>query len=84
VDKQVRIATAKLNLDLYDRRVKVFEAARTVLILWVTKRGPDTRSDEYFLLGVADAIFLFDKLIDDYLQEFGKMLRVSDDEPRPK
>jgi hypothetical protein len=33
VDKQVRITTAKLNLDLYDRRFKVFEAARTVLIL---------------------------------------------------
>jgi hypothetical protein len=27
VDKQVRITTAKLNLDLYDRRFKVFEAA---------------------------------------------------------
>jgi hypothetical protein len=28
-----------------------------------------------FYIGVADAIFLFDKPIDDYLQKFGKMLR---------
>jgi hypothetical protein len=29
--KQMRIATAKLNLDLYDRRFKVFEAGRRFL-----------------------------------------------------
>jgi hypothetical protein len=29
--KQVKIATAKLNLDLYDRRFKAFEGARTLV-----------------------------------------------------
>jgi hypothetical protein len=73
--KQVRIAGAKLNLDLYDRRFKVFEATRTVLIFALQKGDVAQDVMNTFYIGVADAIFLFDKSIDDYLQDFGKMLR---------
>jgi hypothetical protein len=51
--KQVRIATAKLNLDLYDRRFKVFDAARKFanIGLWdadITQEAIWTRG--FFLL----------------------------------
>jgi hypothetical protein len=58
--KQVRIATAKLNLDLYDRRFKVFEAARNVVAEILREGNYNIDNVNKFNLGVADAIFLFE------------------------
>jgi hypothetical protein len=72
--KQSRIATAKLNLDLYDRRFKVFEACRTCLIFALQKGDVTQEVMNAFYLGTADAVFLFDKKLEGYLDEFGKRL----------
>jgi hypothetical protein len=72
--KQVRIAAAKLNLDLYDRRFKVFEAARTCLVFALQKADMTTEVMNTFYLGTADAIFLFDKGIEEYLDKFRKQM----------
>src|SRR5713226_869539 len=74
--RQSRIATAKLNLDLYDRRFKVFEAARTCLVFALQKADVTQEVMNTFHLGVADAIFLFDKDIEDYLEKFRKQMTV--------
>jgi len=72
--KQVRIAAAKLNFDLYDKRFKVFEAARQYLVLALQSNDVTPEHTNQFHLGVADAVFLFDKSIEEYLEEFRKKL----------
>src|SRR5437868_2082412 len=65
--KQVGIAAAKLNLDLYDKRFATFEATRTLLVA-VLQHGDIQQKDlDEFNLKVADAIFLFDEDIEKYL-----------------
>ena len=70
--KQSRIAAAKLNLDLYDRRFSVFEAARN-LILSVLQNGVGFSKDiNAFHLGIADAGFLLNDDIEKYLDQLSK------------
>lgn len=72
--RQSRIASAKLNLDLYDRRFKVFEAARTCLVFALQKATVTQEVMNAFHLGVADAVFLFDSDIEEYLEKFRKQM----------
>jgi hypothetical protein len=70
--KQWRIAAAKLNLDLYDRRFAVFDAARN-LILGVLQHGAALPKDlNAFRLGTADAGFLLNDDIEKYLDQLDK------------
>jgi hypothetical protein len=70
--KQARIAAAKLNLDLYDRRFKVFDAARYLVGKVVTDACPGNDDFNVFNLGVADAVFLFDSDVTEYLDNLRK------------
>ena len=72
--KQARIAAAKLNFDLYDKRFKVFEAARQYLVLALQSNDVTPEQTNQFHVGVADAVFLFDKRIEENLEEFRKKL----------
>lgn len=65
--KQVRIATAKLNLDLYDKRFKVFEAARDFVVKVLQHADVENNDFPIFNIGVADAVFLFDGDVNEYL-----------------
>ncbi len=58
--KQVRIAAAKLNLDLYDKRFEVFEAARELVAHVLREANIGTSEIIVFGIGVADAVFLFE------------------------
>jgi hypothetical protein len=80
--KQVRIAAARLNLDLYEKRFEIFEAARSYL----GKIGQNLRvspADVFkFKIGVADAVFLFEDDVIAYLQtliERGARLHVKEE-----
>src|ERR1700722_10009434 len=70
--KQVRIATAKLNLDLYDRRFKVFEAAKNLVSQVMREAHVGRGNISTFNLGVADATFLFEPDIENYLTALRK------------
>jgi hypothetical protein len=70
--KQVRIASAKLNLDLYDRRFKVYEAARTFLSHFMVNAAFTGKEISDYNFGVSDAVFLFDKDVKEYLDGFRK------------
>ena len=69
--QQVRIADAKLQHDLYERRFKVFDATRHLLASQSASadRGFPRENLAKFLSDTADAIFLFDDEIAEYLEE---------------
>ena len=58
----------KLKLDLYDRRFKVFEAAREILGLMYTSGVRDAQLLN-FLTKTADTEFLFGSEVKEYLEE---------------
>jgi hypothetical protein len=70
--KQVKIATAKLNLDLYDRRFKVFEAVRNLITQVMREAHVRLEDIRSFNLGVADATFLFESDVENYLTALRK------------
>jgi hypothetical protein len=70
--KQVRIASARLNLDLYDKRFKVFEAARALVVEVLREGTIDTDDILLFNVGVADAVFLFELEVVNYLTHLRK------------
>jgi hypothetical protein len=64
---QIRIATANYNLELYDKRYRVFEAAEAFLRhLLVEGKVSDFALNE-FNIGIAGAVFLFDNDLNIYL-----------------
>jgi hypothetical protein len=65
--KPVRIATAKLNLDLYDKRFKVFDAARNLVVHVLQEGRVDAHEIIRFNVGVLDAVFLFEADVVNYL-----------------
>jgi hypothetical protein len=67
--KQVRIAAAKLNSDLYDRRFKVFEVAREMLEKYRRNFTITFEDVEEMTVGTADAVFLFGEDVQTYLRE---------------
>jgi hypothetical protein len=66
--KQWRLAQHRFRLDLFDRRYKVYDAAKKFLSLG---QFDDPQLFE-FNAGTADAEFLFDSRITEYLQEVRK------------
>jgi hypothetical protein len=70
--KQARIATAKLNLDLYDRRFKVFEAARAFLSVFLTEGKFTPEELTKFTAATSEAVFLFGEDVPRYLDNLRK------------
>jgi hypothetical protein len=66
---QMQLAAVKLQHDLYDRRYRVFEAARKMLAEVTTHATAADETMRAFLLGTGDATFLFDDSIAAYLEE---------------
>jgi hypothetical protein len=71
--KQARIAAAKLNLDLYDKRFKVFDAARHFLGQFLVHGAVSVQDINEFSVGTADAVFLFDDEVAGHLDALRKM-----------
>jgi hypothetical protein len=67
--QQKRIADIRLRHELYDRRLRVYEAAKTLLVAHLI--NGKLSGDEYFAYrrGTADAVFLLDAGVVDYLGE---------------
>jgi hypothetical protein len=65
--QQKRIAHVRLQHDLYDRRAKVFDAARKFLATSVREGDVAIRDYFEFLSGTSEAVFLFRNDVIDYL-----------------
>ncbi len=67
--QQKRIAEIRLRHDLYNRRFKVYEAAKTLLVAHQT--NGKLSGDDYiaYRRGTADAVFLLDAGVVKYLDE---------------
>jgi hypothetical protein len=76
-DGQKRIAAARLNFDLYEKRYAVFDAARRLLLEAVQHDHVDPKKVIEFNIETADAVFLFNQDIVDYLARLrDKILRL--------
>lgn len=73
-ETQKNIAAAKLNFDLYEKRFSVFDAARRLLIKVVQDDHVESSEVIKFNIETADAVFLFNKDIDDYLNTLRKKI----------
>jgi len=67
--QQMHIARTKLQHDLYDRRYAVFQAARRFLDEASMQKIVSAETFRSFVLGTADAAFLFDDRLAAYLKE---------------
>jgi hypothetical protein len=67
--QQKRIADIRLRHELYDRRLRVYDAAKTLLVAYLT--NAKLSGDDYiaYRRGTADAVFLLDADIVEYLEE---------------
>lgn len=74
--QQVQIASVKLQHDLYDRRYRVFDATRTLLVNLCRKGNASDEDMRAFVLGTGDAAFLFGDALTRYLEDMTK--RASD------
>jgi hypothetical protein len=73
---QKKIAAAKLDFDLYEKRYAVFEAARRLLIKAVQDGDLDAKQVITFKIETIEAVFLFDQDIMNYLNGLSdKVLR---------
>ena len=63
----MRIGTAKLNLDLYDRRFKVFEATRALLGRFLIEGTFTPEEITKFSAATSEAVFLFEADVPNYL-----------------
>lgn len=70
--QQMLIARTRLQFDLYDRRYKIFQAARNLLACFVRDGNLSYEEIAEFVLGISDAVFLFDDKMADYLSEMHK------------
>jgi hypothetical protein len=67
--QQWQVAHAKLRLDLFDRRYKVYDATRAFLSVIVANANFDNSQLFTFYAGISDAGFLFDAAVVDYLEQ---------------
>jgi hypothetical protein len=75
-DAQRKIAAARLNFDLYEKRYAVFEAGRRLLQVVVQQDYIDAKDVIKFNIETADAPFLFEQDIVNYLDKLrNKLLR---------
>ena len=70
--QQWRLARRKLQLDLFDRRYKVYDATKKFLSVILIKADFQDAQLFEFYGGTSDAEFLFDKDIVEYLAEIRK------------
>jgi hypothetical protein len=76
-DGQGYIATARFNLDLYEKRYAIFDAARRLLLEVVQHDHVKPTQVIKFNVETADAEFLFDKDVGNYLDALrNKILRL--------
>lgn len=73
--QQMRIARVKLQHDLYDRRYAVFQAVRRFLDEMVINRVVSQETLRAFVIGTADAEFLFPDELATYLGEMSRRAR---------
>jgi len=71
--KQVRIGTAKLNLDLYEKRFSVFDAARKYLREFAMEGKITLDMLNAFVLGTGQTVFLFEDDVKDYIEHLRKI-----------
>jgi hypothetical protein len=69
---QWRVARNKLRLDLFDRRYKLYDAARKFLSLSLRETKVELPPLAEFNVGVADAEFLFGSDVLKYLEQLRK------------
>lgn len=70
--QQWQVARAKLRLDLFDRRYKIYDSTRKFVALTMRDANfSDSQLFEFFA-GTSDAAFLFDADVFDYLKQIGK------------
>lgn len=67
--EQANIAVEKLRHDLYDRRYRVFDAARNLLCEIAVHRIASEDDLRSFVIGTGDAVFLFDDDVSGQLVE---------------
>jgi hypothetical protein len=67
--QQVQIARIKLQHDLYDRRYRVFDATRKLVLNICVNRTASEEDTSAFRLGTGDAAFLFDDDLAKYLEQ---------------
>ena len=70
--QQWQVAHAKLRLDLFDRRYKVYEATRKFLAGIISDASFSDSQLFTFYAGTSDAEFLFDADVVDYLAQIRK------------
>jgi hypothetical protein len=70
--KQARIAAAKLNFDLYQKRFDVFEGARRLVTVTMQEGKVEVKEVLAFNLRVIDAQFLFESDVEQYLDKLRK------------
>jgi hypothetical protein len=68
-EEQTHIASEKLRHDLYDRRYRVFEAARRLLAHIASQRTASDEALRSFVIDTGDAVFLFADDMDIQLKE---------------
>lgn len=73
--QQMHIARTKLQHDLYDRRYAVFQAVRRFLDEASVRKIVSDDTLRAFVLGTADAAFLFDDRLAAYLKEMSERAR---------
>lgn len=67
--EQADIAREKLRLDLFEKRFRVFDAARKLLCEVAVHRRASDDNLRAFVIGTAEAVFLFDDDLSGYLVE---------------
>jgi hypothetical protein len=67
--RQVEIAGEKLRHDLYEKRYRVFDAARKLLCEVAVHRNASDDDLRAFVIGTGDAVFLFNEDLSGYLLE---------------
>lgn len=65
--KQMLIARTKLQIELYEKRRSVFEAARKFLARVAAQASATDQDIREYTIGTADAVFLFDDDVAKYL-----------------
>ncbi|MGB7769822.1 MAG: hypothetical protein WBN22_13340 [Verrucomicrobiia bacterium] len=70
--QQWKVSHAKLRLDLFDRRYKVYEATRKLLAGIMSDATFSDSQLFTFYAGTSDVEFLFDKDVVDYLEQIRK------------
>ena len=58
-----------VSLEVYDRRYPVYDAFRSFLLSILTEVNVDEKERRSFVLAIIDALFLYDKEMEDYLND---------------